>query len=115
MDEIGMKRRFIALTAICAVVLQMFLPFASLASAAVGSGSVICTSTAPANNSGGDQSCSCAAGCGICSPHMPAILPAAPQTSMLPQIHARGVDLQIEFQVAAVRFAPQAARPPPSA
>jgi hypothetical protein len=111
MGVIGMRRRFIALAAACAVVLQMFLPFAALAAALPGS--VICSSAAPSDNPSGHEGCSCAAGCGICSPHMPAVLPDVTTISVQPRIYAHRVSLPIDFQIATVRFAPQAARPPP--
>jgi hypothetical protein len=111
MGVIGMRQRFIALAAVCAVVLQMFLPFAALAAALPGS--VICSSAGSSGNPGGHDDCSCAAGCGICSPHMPAVLPDVTTISVLPRIYAHGVSLPIDFQIATVRFAPQAARPPP--
>jgi hypothetical protein len=111
MGVIGMRRRFIALTAACAVVLQMFLPFAALAAALPGS--VICSSAGSSGNPGSHDDCSCAAGCGICSPHMPAVLPDVTTISVQPRIYAHRVSLLTNFQIATVRFAPQAARPPP--
>jgi hypothetical protein len=112
MGGIGIRQRLVALAAVGAVVLQMFLPFAALAAVPGGLGSVICSSAAPSDNPSGHEGCSCAAGCGICSPQMPAVLPEV-AASLLPRPYAHGVDLRIDFQVARVRFAPQAARPPP--
>jgi hypothetical protein len=113
MDGIGMKRRFIALAAAYALLLQMFLPFAALASTPGGPGSVICSSTTPSDSPGGQHECSCAAGCGLCAWHMPGILPGIATASVQPQTPFYDVDPWIDFQVATIRFSPQAARPPP--
>jgi hypothetical protein len=114
MDGPSTRRRFIALFATCAIALQMFLPFAALATAPLtGSAAVICSSTTPSDNQTGHQACSCAAGCGICCAHMAAVLPDA-ATMTMPRVYAHGQQLRIDFQVATVRFAPQAARPPPA-
>jgi hypothetical protein len=113
MNGIGMKRRLIALVAAWAVALQMFLPFAALAASFGVPGSVICSSATPSDNPSSHEGCSCAAGCGLCSPHMPAVLPCTTTTSILPQIRTYGAQPRVAFQVAAIRFAPQAARPPP--
>jgi hypothetical protein len=113
MDGYSVRWRVLALFVTCAIALQMFLPFAALAAAPMtGSASVICSSTAPSDNQAGHQACSCAAGCGICCAHMAAVLPDA-AAMMLPRVFVASTQLLIGFQVAAVRFAPQAARPPP--
>jgi hypothetical protein len=112
MDGPSVRRRFLALFVTCAIALQMFLPFAALATAPM-TASVICSSSTPSDNQAGHQACSCAAGCGICCGHMAAVLPDAAAITMPPQAYAHGMQLRIDFQVAAVRFAPQAARPPP--
>jgi hypothetical protein len=113
MNAPSVRRRLIALIATCAIALQMFLPFAALAASVIGSTSVICSSSTPSDNQTGHPACSCAAGCGICCAHMAAIVPDI-ATPAIARNCVRASQPQIDFQVVAVRFAPQAARPPPA-
>jgi hypothetical protein len=114
MDGSPVRRRFIALLTACAIALQMFLPFAALATAPMsGSGSVICSSATPSDSQTGHPVCSCAAGCGIFCVHMTAVLPDAAAMTM-PRVFVASTQLRIGFQVATERFAPQSARPPPA-
>jgi hypothetical protein len=106
------RRRFIALIAACAIALQMFLPFAALAASVIGSASVICSSSTSSDNQAKHPACSCAAGCGICCADMAAIVPDIATPAMARSRMHRSQP-RIDFQVVAVRFAPQAARPPP--
>jgi hypothetical protein len=115
MDGTCIRQRLIALVAAYAVVLQTFMPFAALAAMPVAGGdSVICSSAAPSGGPAGHHNdCSCAAGCGICCAQMPAILVDAAATPAPRLTQAADVSLRLAFQIPAVRFAPQAARPPP--
>jgi hypothetical protein len=113
MKGTGIGRRLTALFAAVAVVLQAFLPFAALATAA-GPSSVICSSAAPSGGPAGHHGdCSCAAGCGICCVQVP-LLPATAAARLAP-LRMRTADLSPRrlFHLSVVRFAPQAARPPP--
>jgi hypothetical protein len=115
MDGTGIGRRSIALVAACVVVLQMVLPFAALAAAPIaGPGIAICSSSgAPSDAPVGHHGCSCAAGCGICCTQIPAVAPNTVWASVARSGQAIELPVPLAFDVGTVRFAPQAARPPP--
>jgi hypothetical protein len=114
MDGTRPRHRSIALFAAFAILVQPFLPIAALTAASPSflPAAVICSNATPAENSGGPQDCACAAGCGICCQHLAAVLPEAGVAKQLPATALR-ISSLLEFQVWAVRFPPQAPRPPP--
>jgi hypothetical protein len=117
MTKVPHARRWVALIAAYAVVLQTALMFAALAVELPGA--VICSSAstgAPATPSNHDNGCGCAAGCGTlcCAQAL-----ASPPGIALPLGQTGTVSVAVvspvAFDLPKLRYLPQSPRPPPVA